>query len=433
MKLHVVAFGCQMSAADSAEMARPLRARGFSLTPRLEEADALIVNTCTVRQHAEDRAVSYIGRLAEWKFKRPERLLIVAGCAAERLGGWLQARFPFVDLVAGARSIERYPEVLEQALRGRFDWAQDNAGAWPPASPGALADAQGPAGPASAYVTIMRGCNYSCSYCIVPAVRGRELYRPAEAILEEARRRVQAGAQELVLLGQTVNSWHGELSGRRLRFPDLLRLLDGVEGLERVRFMSPHPHFADSALAAALAECRTACAQLHLPAQSGSDRVLGLMRRNYTAAGFLEKAAMIRRAVPGVAVSTDIIVGFPTETEEDFARTLELVEALEPAWAYTFKYSPRAGTESASRPDDVPEAVKEERLARLNERTAALARAALQARVGRKLEVLGEAGGFGRSREGFKVRAPGLQAGRTAAVRATAATDKTILGEIDEP
>lgn len=421
MKLHTIALGCQMSGADAEEMSEAILARGGGRAAAVAQADVILVSTCTVRDHAEQRALSLIGRLKPWKEADPRRVLIVAGCAAERLGESLRRRFPHVDLVAGAKSVGDFPRLVEEALGERFDALRESAEAFGEAAP--------PTSPVAAPLTIMRGCNYSCSYCIVPAVRGRELYRETSDILAEARRRVAAGCKEITLLGQTVNSWHDA----GLRFPDLLRKMDEVDGLERVRFMSPHPHFVDSALAEALAGARTGCPQLHLPAQSGSDRILGLMRRNYTAAGFLKKATLVRRAVPSVVVSTDIIVGFPTETEEDFARTLELVEALKPAWAYTFKYSPRAGTESASLPGGVPEAVAEERLARLNALVERLARCAHSARIGATLEVLGEQPGFGKSREGFKVRCPGLEPGKTAAVRVTAATDKTLSGELHEP
>ncbi|MDE2491494.1 MAG: MiaB/RimO family radical SAM methylthiotransferase, partial [Elusimicrobia bacterium] len=361
MRLHVVALGCQMSVADGGELAAPLLARGFSPAAAPEDADAVIVNTCTVRQHAEDKALSLIGRLRPWKAERPERVLIVAGCAAERLGPWLRGRFPHVDLVVGAKSIEDYPRLVEEALAARFDALAENNETFS----GAAEAPENPIGwpsPAVAPVTVMRGCNYSCSYCIVPAVRGRESYRPFDAVLAEVRAKAEAGAREILLLGQTVNSWRDGGTGRR--FPELLRAAASAPGVARVRFESPHPRFVDDALIEAMAGVAGAGDHLHLPAQSGSDRVLSLMRRNYTAASFLEKAERLRAALPKIEVSTDIIVGFPSETDEDFARTLELVRRLRPAWTYAFKYSPREGTEAAGRPDDVPAEVKEERLAR---------------------------------------------------------------------
>jgi tRNA-2-methylthio-N6-dimethylallyladenosine synthase len=428
MRLHVVTFGCQMAVAEGEELAAPLKARGFTVTGDPEAADAVVLNTCTVREHAEHKALSLIGRLREWKERRPERVLIVAGCAAERLGQELKARFPHVDLVVGAKSIEDYPAVVEQALGARFDMLAEGREAF--GAPDGLAVPLGWGSPVSAHVTIMRGCNYSCSYCIVPHVRGRELYRPWDAVLAECSAKVAAGARELVLLGQTVNSWK-DGSGRR--FPELLRAVGALPGLLRLRFESPHPFYMDESFDAALADTPAARGLLHMPLQSGSDRVLGLMRRNYGAASFLEKAARLRARVPGIELATDLIVGFPSETEADFERTLEAVAAFKPAWSYTFKYSPREGTEAAGLPDDVPADVKDARLARLNALCDALTAEALKARVGTVVEALDEQGGFGREAAGFKVGWTGTKApGRLVRVRVTHAGPRTLKGEAVE-
>lgn len=425
MRLHVVTFGCQMALAEGEELAAPLQARGFTAVAAPEDADAVVLNTCTVRQHAEDKALSLIGRLREWKDRDPKRVLIVAGCAAERLGPSLRKRFPYIDLVVGAKSIEDYPRVVEEALGARFDALAEGREAF-----GESDELPVPVGwgsPVSAHVTIMRGCNYACSYCIVPHVRGRELYRPEDAIIAESAAKLAAGARELVLLGQTVNSWK---DGEGRRFPDLLRAVGALPGLLRLRFESPHPYFMDDAMARAMAETPAARGLLHLPLQSGSDRLLGLMRRNYTAAQFQDKAARLRAFLPDIELSTDIIVGFPSETEADFERTLELVAALRPAWSYTFKYSPREGTESADLADDVPAEEKERRLARLNVVCDALTAAALAARVGKVVEVLDEQGGFGRAADGFRVSWTGTKApGRLVRVRVTHAGPRTLRGE----
>lgn len=413
LKVHTIALGCQMSAADGAELTEPLLRAGWGRADVPEDADAVILNTCTVRDHAEHRALSLIGALKPWKEADPERTLIVAGCAAERLKDRLQDRFPHVDLVVGAKSIEDGPRLVADALAHRRSEI--------------LGAVEAPASPAAAFVTIMRGCNYSCSYCIVPAVRGRESYRPLEAILDDARRRLDEGAKEIMLLGQTVNSWRSD----GVDFPELLRRLDRLPGLRRLRFMSPHPFFVNEALADAMAECPTVCEQLHMPAQSGSARLLKLMRRNYTPEAFLRKAEMVRARLPRVVFSTDIIVGFPTETDEDFAMTLSLVETLAPAVTYSFKYSPRESTESAGRPDDVPQAVKEDRLARLNETVDRLTQDALRSHVGQTVELLIEQAGFGKTRGGLNARfegAPGLP-GETVSVRVTGASRRTLLGE----
>jgi len=423
MKLHVVTFGCQMSVADGEELAAPLMGRGFTAVGDPDSADAIVLNTCTVRQHAEDKALSLIGRLREWKDKDPERVLIVAGCAAERLGPWIQKRFPYVDLVVGAKSIEDYPKIVEEALGARFDALAETRLSFEAPLPEAVDKKF------AAFVTIMRGCNYSCSYCIVPAVRGRELYRPYETIMAEVRAKVLLGIKEITLLGQTVNSWNGA----GLRFADLLRKMGGIEGLERIRFESPHPFFVNDDLIKAMVETKNVCEQLHLPIQSGSDRLLKIMRRNYTAAEILDKTARIRAALPLIELSTDIIVGFPSETDEDFERTLDLVKALKPSWSYTFKYSPREGTESAAMTDDVPEDVKVSRLERLNRVCDGLTEEALARRVGKVVSVLDEGGGFGRTRDGFKVSWKGAGTdGRLVAVRITGTSKRILKGETDE-
>lgn len=428
MRLHVVTFGCQMSVADGEELSSPLTGRGFTAVAEPEAADAIVLNTCTVRQHAEDKALSLIGRLRAWKDERPERVLIVAGCAAERLGPWIRERFPYVDLVVGAKSIEEFPKVVEAALGARFDALAESRAAFPDAGT-SPENRPGWSSAHAAFVTIMRGCNYSCSYCIVPAVRGRELYRPYETVMAEARAKVAMGAKEITLLGQTVNSWHEGGIG----FPELLRRMGTIDGLERLRFESPHPHFVNDDLIAAMAETPAVCEQLHLPIQSGSDRLLKIMRRNYDSAKILDITDRLRRTLSRVEVATDIIVGFPSETDEDFERTLDLVRALRPSWSYTFKYSPREGTESAGTADDVPAEVKEERLSRLNELCDALTEEALSRRVGATVEVLDETGGFGRTRDGFKVSWDGAgTAGKTVRVRVTGTSKRILKGETDE-
>jgi tRNA-2-methylthio-N6-dimethylallyladenosine synthase len=395
MKLHVISYGCQMNLADSEEMARPLKEKGFTPTSELDEADCVLVNTCTVRDHAEHRAVSLLGRLEEWK--NDDRLLIVAGCAAERMGRDIQRRFPHVDLVVGAKSIEQFPELVNQALKEKWG---DESRLFEGPHPALALEAGAGVGTKSAYVTIMRGCNYTCTYCIVPHVRGRELYRPMDAILAETREKVEAGALEVWFVGQTVNSWRRE--GRD--FADLLREAGKIPGLARIRFMSPHPFFLNERLAEAMAETPAVCAHMHLPAQSGSDRILGLMRRNYTAAGFVEKTRMLRRALPEVALTSDVIVGFPSETEEDFRRSLDLFDEADIDAAYCFKYSPREGTEAADYDGAVPEDIKEERLARLLDRVEKRARAKAARLIGKRVQVLLEDATFGRTEGYFKLR-----------------------------
>ncbi|MBI5238843.1 MAG: MiaB/RimO family radical SAM methylthiotransferase [Elusimicrobia bacterium] len=418
MKLHAITLGCQMSAADGSETLARLRERGWAAAESPEDADAIFLTTCSVRDHAEQRALSLIGRLREWKAKDPKRFLVVAGCVAERLGQRLAKRFPHVDLVLGSKKAGSYADLVAEAFAVRNS-----------ESPKAI---RNPAGGDSVVqsLTIMRGCSCACSYCIVPSVRGPELCRPADEILAEARARLAGGARELILLGQRVNAWRDgdrDLAG-------LLRELDSLPGLARLRFMSPHPALCDERLFAALAGCRTACEWLHLPVQSGSDRLLGLMGRGYTRGQFLDTARRLRAAVRGVVVSTDIIVGFPSETEAEFAETLGLVSELRPATAFCFKYSGREGTPAAELADDVPAAVKEARLAAVNAVVDRHTAQALQEAVGSMVEVLAETPTFGRTRTGFKARwkSP-VAAGRLAPLRVTAATRRTLLGDIHEP
>lgn len=401
-----------MNFADSDEMSAPLLRRGFTETQDLEKADAVLVNTCTIRDHAEHKAVSLIGKLRAWKNGDPDRFLIVTGCAAERLQDSLHKRFPHIDLVVGAKSIEDFPALLDAALKKRYDWAGENEGVWPLAplaQEGSRRSAPGrptaesilPSAPKVLdYVTIMRGCNYSCTYCIVPAVRGRESYRPFDTIVDEVKRKVAAGTREIMLLGQTVNSYKN--GGRD--FADLLRAVDAVDGLERIRYVSPHPFYLTERGIAAMADCKKVARHLHLPVQSGSDRMLGLMRRNYTRAMFLERLAALRAAVPEIAVSTDIIVGFPQETEEDFELTLSLVREARFSGAFCFKYSVREGTDAARMDGKVPESVIEERHARLLDLVERQAVETLEAWVGRDCDVLVEETGFGKSQWSHKLR-----------------------------
>jgi tRNA-2-methylthio-N6-dimethylallyladenosine synthase len=406
MKIHTIALGCQMSVADGLEMSRPFIERGAERASAIDEADCVILTTCTVRDHAEHRAISLIGRLRAWKEEDPRRLLVVAGCAAERMGKEVRRRFPHVDLVVGAKSLPRFPALAAEILEGRSRLLESSESSQARTVWG-LSETElesRDARLAHGFVTVMRGCNYSCSYCIVPSVRGREIYRDADEILAEVRAKTAAGLKEVTLLGQTVNSYRSQREGREIRFPELLRLVDAVPSLERLRFMSPHPHFVTAEMIRAMAECRSVCEHLHLPVQSGSDRILKLMRRNYTRASYLEKVGTLRRLIPEIEITTDIIVGFPSETDEDFEETLRLIAALEPSSVYTFKYSARPGTLSAAMEDDVPTAVKEDRLARLNELVAQTASRRLSRWIGKPLQILADTATTGRSRQGFKTR-----------------------------
>src|SRR5215813_12858162 len=290
MKFYVRTYGCQMNVADSNEMGRHFKANGLVETQDPDEASVMLVNTCTVRQHAEDRAFSEIGRLRRWKAKLPGRKVVVTGCAAERTKEYLEDRFPFVDLVVGAKSIEDF-EQLAQRLLDRRDTDEELDYAIPSTDD-----------KVAAFVTIMRGCNYSCTYCIVPYVRGREIYHSIELILGEVRDRVREGAREITLLGQTVNSYrHGQH-----RFADLLQAVAAVEGVERVRFISPHPYYMSDNVIEAMSRVPQICESIHLPVQSGSNTMLKAMARNYTREQYVSLIGKMRSAMPELTLSTDI-------------------------------------------------------------------------------------------------------------------------------
>ena len=436
MKYHVVTLGCQMNTADSNEMSAHLERKGFSPTGELAEADLVLVNTCTVRQQAENRALSLLGRLKDWKKEKEGRLVVLAGCAAERIKDEVSRRIPQVDLTVGAKDIESFGERLEEFLREKFDYTAETNESFEPGS--RSTDRGGDTTPVVSLVTIMRGCNYSCSYCIVPQVRGREVYRPLDKILREVKAGVDAGGKEALLLGQTVNSY----SRDNHDFASLLKEVDAVPGLARIRYMSPHPHYFDERLIATLAELPRVCEHVHLPVQSGSDRLLKLMKRNYTRKRYLEAAKNLRRAVPGISITTDFIVGFPGETDEDFEATLSLVEEGDFDSAYCFKYSPRPGTAAASLPDDVPTELKEERLERLLKKTETQAEKNAKGLIGTKQEILVEEvipakAGIqhavsGKTRTNWKVKIASkkpLKAGDLVGVRITAADGRAVKGE----
>jgi len=414
MKFFVRTYGCQMNVADSNEMSRHLAARGLVETQDPDEASVFLVNTCTVRQHAEDRAFSEIGRLKRWKVKQPGRKVVVAGCAAERTKEYLEDRFPFVDLVVGAKSIEDFGQMADRLIDRRetdeeLDYAVPSLNE-----------------KVAAFVTIMRGCNYSCTYCIVPYVRGREIYHSREQILGEVRDRVREGAREITLLGQTVNSYrHGDD-----RFADLLQAVAAADGVERVRFISPHPYYMTDRVIETMAAVPHICESLHLPVQSGSNPMLKAMARNYTREQYLSLVGKMRHAMPDMTLSTDIIVGFPGETEEDFRQTLSLIEEVQFDWGFIFKYSTREGT-PAAKLECYPESLIEERHQQCLELVDRIALAKRSKLVGTIQRVLVEENNFGRTRTNYKVHINGdVAAGEELSVRITNAQRATLEGEL---
>jgi tRNA-2-methylthio-N6-dimethylallyladenosine synthase len=415
-------FGCQMNAHDSDRMEEVLVAHGWALAESASEADLVVLNTCSVREKAEQKLRSEVGKLAPLKRKNPELILAVAGCVAQQEGEKLLSRVPHLDLVVGPDNLGELPLLV----------ADQQGGAPPRArtvfdvdAPRFLAARPEPGkAPVSAFITTMKGCDERCSFCIVPYTRGPERYRPAAEIVAEVERWVAAGAREITLLGQTVDSYRDPSlpppvsdNPDESQFPALLRAIATVPGLLRLRYTSPHPRHATAELARAHAELDVLAHHVHMPVQSGSDRILRRMIRRYTRAEYAERVRRLRASRPDMTLSTDVIVGFPGETEADFRATLELVEEVGFTGLFGFKYSPRPFTPALKLPDDVPEEEKSTRLARLFELSEAQTRRHLASLIGSRQEVLVEGPG----------RAPGSWEGRT--VR----NEIVHLGDIGEP
>ncbi len=371
-----------MNVADSEWVAGLLDKSGYRRTQRLEDAKIILINTCAIREKAEETVHSRLGRLAELKQKDPSILIGVLGCMAKNLADSLLESKPYVDLVLGPDSYRRLPEIIRQRQAGRgrsvdtqlsrFEVYDD---LFPTRQSGV-----------NAWLSIMRGCDKFCTFCVVPFTRGRERSRSVESLLAEAEDAIDQGFVELTLLGQNVNSYrHGEA-----RFPDLLTALAAVEGVRRIRYTSPHPSDIDRRLLDVMAAHPNICKSIHLPLQSGADRILRRMNRTYTQGEYLSLVARIREVLPDCSLSTDIIVGFPGETEGEFLATLEVMEQVKFDSAFTFKYSVRPGTKAAEYHDQVPEEVKQARLKRLLELQKPISLRRNRAYVGRIVEVLVE-------------------------------------------
>jgi len=349
----IITFGCQMNKLDSHILRGELVRAGFLLAEEPEQADIVLYNTCSVRAHAEDKVWSHLGAWRRRAEAEPAFVLGVIGCMAQRVSAEIVKRFPYVKLVCGTRAFTRAPDYLKRILDGEgpiIDVAEDADVAFDRAP-------EQRATPHSAFVSIMRGCDNFCTYCVVPYVRGRETSRPADEILLEAQALVARGVREITLLGQNVNSYRNDAA----QLPDLLARLDALDGLLRVRFVTSHPRDMSNEILDAVATLDKVCPHLHFPAQSGSDRILAAMNRGYTSDDYRNLAKRARTRIPDVALASDFIVGFPGETDADFQATLELVEEMRYQQAFIFKYSPRPGSKSADWPDDVPDAVKRER------------------------------------------------------------------------
>jgi tRNA-2-methylthio-N6-dimethylallyladenosine synthase len=381
-KLHLITYGCQMNEYDSERVAGLLREHRYELTDDEAAADVILLNTCAIREKAEDKVFSKLGSLRSLKARNPRLVIGVMGCMAPLHRTVIRERAPVVDLVFGSTAIARVPELLERVER--LGQPVVETGEAPLVK---LTRRPESAPRLKAFVTVMEGCEQHCTFCVVPRTRGRERSHPPDAVLAEVRGLAGEGCREVTLLGQTVNAY-----GRDLTPPtDLAALLEaiaGVRGIARIRFTTSNPYNLTSRLIRAIRDVPPVCEALHLPLQSGSNRVLARMHRGYTRERYLELIAELRETVPGIALSTDLIVGFPGETEDDFAATLDMVERVAYDSLFAFRYSRRPGTPAADMADQVPDAVKADRNTRLLEVAADVAAARSQALEGRTLEVL---------------------------------------------
>jgi tRNA-2-methylthio-N6-dimethylallyladenosine synthase len=441
-RYHVTTFGCQMNEHDSERMKGMLESLGYAEAPERGAADLILFNTCSIRETADSRFIAHLGEAKRLKLESPDKLIGVGGCWAQSLKEEVFERFPFVDVAFGPGQVHKLAEFLTSdslTAQGFFEF-EGFTGHLPAHR----------ARPFQGWMQISVGCNCACSYCIVPSTRGREVSRPLQELVAEARAMAEDGARELTLLGQNVNSYgrdlppqHGATAGatgraERPTFARLLEAIDAIDGIERIRYTSPHPKDMREDVIRAHAELASVCEHIHLPLQSGSSRILKAMRRTYDRRRYMERVAMIREHVPDVALTTDIIVGFPGETEEDFAQTLEVAAEIRYDAAFTFIFSPRRGTEAAEIAEGlVPHPLKVERMQRLLEVVQAAARERAQRFVGRELDVLVEGSSRtdserqrGRTRHNKVVNFSGLAApGEITRVRIDSATSQTLAGE----
>ncbi len=387
-KLYIQTNGCQMNEYDSDKMRDVLIAsHGMEITEIPEEADVLLLNTCSIREKAQEKVFSALGRWRKLKKKRPDMIIGVGGCVASQEGAAIQKRAPYVDIVFGPQTLHRLPELLNQARSGqqhvvdisfpeieKFDSLPEPR-------------AEGP----KAYVSVMEGCSKYCSFCVVPYTRGEEISRPLEDVMAEISTLAAQGVREINLLGQNVNAYRGEMAdGDIASFALLLHYVAAIEGIDRIRFTTSHPiEFTDDIIEA-FAQIPQLVNHLHLPVQSGSDNVLAAMKRGHTRADYLETMAKMKAVRPGISLSSDFIVGFPGETDEDFEDTMALIEEIGFDLSYSFLYSARPGTPAAELPDDISEEVKKERLARLKQRIEEMTMAISEAMVGTVQSILVE-------------------------------------------
>jgi tRNA-2-methylthio-N6-dimethylallyladenosine synthase len=430
-RYHLTTFGCQMNEHDSERMKGMLESLGYSEADSRADADLILFNTCSIREKADERFISHLYEARALKRRAPGTIIGVGGCWAQSVKDEVFGRFPFVDVAFGPGQVPKLAEFLTSeslTAQGFFEF-ESFTGHLPAKRARAF---QG-------WLQISVGCNCVCSYCIVPSTRGREVSRDPDELVAEAAALAADGVVELTLLGQNVNSYGRDLpTGSRTSFAELLRRIDALPGIDRIRYTSPHPKDMREDVIRAHAELPSLCEHIHLPLQSGSSTLLKRMRRTYTRERYLERVALIREHVPDCAITTDIIVGFPGETEADFAETLSVAEQVGYDGAFTFNYSPRRGTEAAEMPDQVPHELKVERMERLVEVIQRRAQERAQRFVGRRLEVLIEGPSRtdptrlrGRSRHNKVVNFEGFGSpGELVEVDITAATSQTLTGEL---
>jgi len=434
-KLFIKTYGCQMNVYDSERMAESLGTQGYVETKSAEDADMILLNTCHIREKAAEKVYSELGRLKTLKIGNPDLKIGVAGCVAQAEGAEIMRRQPAVDLVVGPQSYHRLPEMEAKARAGEktldTDFPEEDKFEHLKSRPKA---ARGPA----AFLTVQEGCDKFCAFCVVPYTRGAEVSRPAMRILDEARDLVERGVREITLLGQNVNAYHGVgPDGSDYTLAKLIWDLDKVDGLERIRFTTSHPNDMSDDLIAAHGECAKLMPYLHLPVQSGSDKILKRMNRSHTAESYLRLIERIRAARPDIVMSGDFIVGFPEETEEDFQATLDLVEAVNYGYAYSFKYSTRPGTPAAERAQVDPDAA-DARLQRLQALITQQQQAIQHGMVGRTVNVLFEKPGrfdgqmVGKSEylHAVHVANATVRAGDIARVRITESRRNSLAGEL---
>jgi tRNA-2-methylthio-N6-dimethylallyladenosine synthase len=428
-RYHVTTFGCQMNVHDSERMKGMLDSLGYEESQSRDDADLIFFNTCSIRESADNRFIAHLGEAKRLKGEDPDRVVGVGGCWAQSVKDEVFRRFPFVDVAFGPGQIHRLAEFLNSdslTAQGYFEF-EDVSGHLPLKREREF----------QAWVQISQGCNCVCAYCIVPSTRGREVSRSPGELIAEIERLAADGVREVTLLGQNVNSYGRDLpKDERIRFSELLERVDAVDGVDRIRYTSPHPKDMREDVIRAHAELPAVCEHIHLPLQSGSSRILKAMRRTYDRERYMDRVSLIREHVPDAAITTDIIVGFPGESEEDFAQTLEVCEEVGYDGAFTFNFSPRRGTAAADYEDQVPHAVKKERMQRLVEVVQRRATERARRFVGRAMEVLVEGPSRtdetrlrGRTRHNKAVNFEGVAApGELVEVEVTGSTSQTLSG-----